>query len=178
MKEGIADRMETNRNGYDLTDGDIDIAENSKCALQRHSKRFSYINYRLNTFHNWKPSVNMWPKHLAEAGYILVNGNIIQCYECASILEVGSMHGINDPLEIHHRNSPSCKFIRIQKLKKENEDLRNSFKCFQCRQRHLSYVLIPCSHVACDKCYVTNVCLCRTLVEHRHAVVLIATNIL
>lgn len=166
----MAARRETNRDGYDLPDGDIDIAEHSKYALKRYSTRFAYINNRLNTFNNCPPSVNMWPKHLAEAGYILVKGNIIQCYECASILEVGSMQGIMDPFEIHHLKSPSCKFIRIQKLKKENEDLRNSFKCFQCRKRHLSYVLVPCSHVACDTCYVTTVCLCSALVEKRHTV--------
>lgn len=71
---------------------------------------------RISTFSpNWPAALKQMPKQLAKAGLYYTNcGDRVRCFSCP--FEHGHWNLNDDPLAIHGKQSPSCKFI-IEKKK-------------------------------------------------------------
>jgi len=119
---------------------------------------------------------------LAAAGfYFTGDGDICRCYMCK--IELKQLKFGDNPAEIHRLVSPHCPLppqahtkkldssatqyvitercrkpkiresIDKEKIRKENEKLRNSITCRMCRESSIQTAVLPCHHfTTCDLC--------------------------
>ena len=63
----------------------------------------------------------------------------------------------------------------IDKLKKENTELKQKKMCVICRINDFEYVIQHCGHLTCDVCSELDICICNAHVPSKHVCILSRT---
>jgi hypothetical protein len=60
----------------------------------------------------------------------------------------------------------------VDKLKKENTELKQKMMCVICKIKDFDYVIKPCCNLTCDVCPELDICICNSHVTSKHVCIL------